>query len=89
MSSTDKQMDRRTDGRTDKVNPVYPPPSNFVGRGYKNMGSVDPWTVSQGCIIVAEIDWQFPSSRRQQSFVSISDKKSYRKISWSLETIAI
>ena len=23
----------RTDGRTDKVNPVYPP-SNFVGRGY-------------------------------------------------------
>ena len=31
MSSTD----RRTEGRTDKVNPVYPP-SNFVGRGYKN-----------------------------------------------------
>ena len=30
MSSTD----RRTDGQTDKVNPVYPP-SNFVGRGYK------------------------------------------------------
>ena len=29
MSSTD----RRTDGRTDKVNPVYAP-SNFVGRGY-------------------------------------------------------
>ena len=25
---------RQTDGRTDKVNPVYPP-SNFVGRGYK------------------------------------------------------
>ena len=29
-----RQMDRRTNGRTDKVNPVYPP-SNFVGRGYK------------------------------------------------------
>ena len=28
-----RQTDRRTDGRTDKVNPVYPP-SNFVGRGY-------------------------------------------------------
>ena len=25
----------QTDGRTDKVNPVYPP-SNFVGRGYNN-----------------------------------------------------
>ena len=32
---TDGRTDRRTDGRTDKVNPVYPP-SNFVGRGYKN-----------------------------------------------------
>ena len=32
MSSTD----RRTDGRTDKVNPFYPP-SNFVGRGYNNV----------------------------------------------------
>ena len=31
---TDGQTDRRTDGWTDKVNPVYPP-SNFVGRGYK------------------------------------------------------
>ena len=29
-----RQTDRRTDGRTDKVNPVYPP-SNFVGRGFK------------------------------------------------------
>ena len=28
-----RQMDGRTDGWTDKVNPVYPP-SNFVGRGY-------------------------------------------------------
>ena len=28
------QTDGRTDGQTDKVNPVYPP-SNFVGRGYK------------------------------------------------------
>ena len=27
----------QTDGQTDKVNPVYPPPSNFVGRGYKNL----------------------------------------------------
>ena len=27
---------RQTDGQTDKVNPVYPP-SNFVGRGYKNV----------------------------------------------------
>ena len=30
------ESDRQTDGRTDKVNPVYPPPSNFVGRGYKD-----------------------------------------------------
>ena len=30
------QTDGRTDGRTDKVNPVYPP-SNFVGRGYENI----------------------------------------------------
>ena len=30
---TDGRTNRRTDGRTDKVNPVYPP-SNFVGRGY-------------------------------------------------------
>ena len=28
------QTDGRTDGQTDKVNPVYPP-SNFIGRGYK------------------------------------------------------
>ena len=28
------QTDRRTNGQTDKVNPVYPL-SNFVGRGYK------------------------------------------------------
>ena len=28
-----RQTDGRTDGQTDKVNPVYPP-SNFVGRGY-------------------------------------------------------
>ena len=30
------QTDRRTDGQTDKVNPVYPP-SNFVGRGYNDL----------------------------------------------------
>ena len=30
-----RQTDGQTDRRTDKVNPVYPP-SNFVGRGYKN-----------------------------------------------------
>ena len=30
---TDGRTDRRTNGQTDKVNPVYPP-SNFVGRGY-------------------------------------------------------
>ena len=29
------QTDGRTDGQTDKANPVYPP-SNFVGRGYNN-----------------------------------------------------
>ena len=28
------QTDGQTHRRTDKVNPVYPPPSNFVGRGY-------------------------------------------------------
>ena len=33
LSSTDRRMDGRTDGRKDKVNPVYPP-SNFVERGY-------------------------------------------------------
>ena len=36
MSSTDRGTDGRTDRRTDKVNPVYPP-SNFVGRGYKDI----------------------------------------------------
>ena len=30
------QTDGRRDGQTDKVNPVYPPPSNFVGRGYND-----------------------------------------------------
>ena len=30
------QTDRRTDGQTDKVNPVYPP-TNFVGRGYNDI----------------------------------------------------
>ena len=35
---TDRRTDGQTDGRTDKVNPVYPP-SNFVGRGYKNWDS--------------------------------------------------
>ena len=30
------QTDGLTDGRTDKVNPVYPP-SNFVGQGHKNV----------------------------------------------------
>ena len=30
------KTDGQTDGRTDKVNPVYPP-SNFVGRGYNNV----------------------------------------------------
>ena len=33
------QTDRRTDGQTDKVNPVYPP-SNFVGRGYNYISEV-------------------------------------------------
>ena len=37
---TDGRTDRRMDGRTDKVNPVYPP-SNFVGRGYNNITSAD------------------------------------------------
>ena len=32
---TDGRTDRRADGQTDKVNPVYPP-SNFVGRGCNN-----------------------------------------------------
>ena len=32
---TDGWTDRRMGGRTDKVNPVYPP-SNFIGRGYKD-----------------------------------------------------
>ena len=30
----------QTDGRTDKVNPVYPP-SNFVGWGYKYVEDVE------------------------------------------------
>ena len=37
-----RQTDRRTDGRTDKVNPVYPP-SNFVGRGYNNRTEKTGW----------------------------------------------
>ena len=36
-----RQTDGRTDGRTDKVNPVYTP-SNSVGRGYKNTKSILP-----------------------------------------------
>ena len=36
---TNERTDRRTDGRRDKVNPVYPP-SNFVGRGYNKLSSI-------------------------------------------------
>ena len=36
------QTDGRTDGQTDKVNPVYPP-SNFVGRGYNHMHTICKW----------------------------------------------
>ena len=39
------QTDRRTDGQTDKVNPVYPP-SNFVGRGYNK-----PYDTRSGSLI--------------------------------------
>ena len=37
-----RPTDRRTDGRTDKVNPVTPPPPppNFVGRGYNNIYAI-------------------------------------------------
>ena len=41
-----RQTDRRTDGRTDKVNPVYPP-SNFVGRGYNKDLFLVPCLVSR------------------------------------------
>ena len=41
-----RQTDRRTDGRTDKVNPVYPP-SNFLGQGYNyHSHSVSTWSLS-------------------------------------------
>ena len=41
-----RQTDGQTDGRTDKVNPVYPP-SNFVGRGYNDslQGYMNPGVV--------------------------------------------
>ena len=48
---TDGRTDRQTDGRTDEVNPVYPP-SNFVGRGYKNQ------LYSVLCMIVSRNLWQ-------------------------------
>ena len=35
-----RQTDRRTDGRTDKVNPVYPPPTSLGGGIKTNIQSV-------------------------------------------------
>ena len=60
MSSTD----RRTDGRTDKVNPVYTP-SNFVGRGYNNTWL---WLVQQATYKIFKMSlhlvvWCWPNKR--------------------------
>ena len=40
------QTDGQTDGRTDKVNPVYPP-SNFVGRGYNDAKKENQQTMTK------------------------------------------
>ena len=39
-----RQTDGQTDRRTDKVKPVYPPPSNFVGRGYNKRCHIEAET---------------------------------------------
>ena len=36
-----RQTDGRMDRRTDKLNPVYHPPSNFVGQGYNYIVAID------------------------------------------------
>ena len=56
---TDRRTDGRTDGRTDKVIPVYPP-SNFVGRGYKNTEALYHWPLLRG---IHQVTIEFPSQR--------------------------
>ena len=48
---TDGRTEGRTDRWTDKVNPVYPP-SNFVGRGYKNMNFIPIYHSIMWCDII-------------------------------------
>ena len=43
-----RQTDGRTDGQTDKVNPVYPP-SKFVGRGYNKAHIIVSWHNPKQC----------------------------------------
>ena len=50
MSSTDRWMD----GRTDEVNPVYPP-SNFVGRVY-NKANLRDLIAATGLVILLKLD---------------------------------
>ena len=59
---TDGRTDGPTDGRTDKVNPVYPP-SNFVGRGYKDETFVRPSHLYNGNTYtgkMASLYWDCP-----------------------------
>ena len=51
MSSTD----RRTDGRTNKVNPVYPP-SNFVGQRYNKRKKNEGISPNKVCMGLVELD---------------------------------
>ena len=53
-----RQTDGRTDGRTDKVNPVYPP-SNFVGRGYNK--TTHFWWWFTKCEYMCPIYWIYMS----------------------------
>ena len=69
MSSTDRPTDGRTDGWTDKVNPVYPP-SNFVGRGYNKWISQCKNTI---LYIVFDIDVTLHNVMRLELSVAIYD----------------
>ena len=76
---------RQTDGRTDKVNPVYPP-SNFVGRGYNDITSRSELRLEM-CRITQH--WQAISRyirwKHHLGLYSLSDKTSYCKIWWCFE----
>ena len=60
---TDGRTDGQTDRRTDKVNPVYPP-SNFVGRGYKEARiNLSGWIHAVDRSILASTTWIPPPKK--------------------------